>query len=166
MAATKGNEWWRKRATHGRGKIFETPEVLWEACVEYFIATTKRKWIKIEYKGTPLKRLRIPTDTPFTLSGLYVFLSIDENTWRRYRKEENYKDFWAIVKEVDQIIYMQKFEGAAVGAYNANIVAWELGLVAKSQIAGDPENPIIITDPESRERRIAELMAKAAEMNK
>jgi hypothetical protein len=163
MAAAKNNQWWRKRATHGRGKIFETPEILLEACIEYFEATEKRKWMKIEYKGNPPRKFSIPTDTPFTLSGLYVFLGIDENTWRRYRKEENYEDFWAVVKEVDQIIYTQKFEGAAVGTYNANIIAWELGLVAKTSIQGDPENPIVITDPAAREKRIAELLKKAAE---
>jgi len=31
-----GNNFWKARSSHGRKPIFETPEDLWSACVEYF----------------------------------------------------------------------------------------------------------------------------------
>jgi hypothetical protein len=51
MAATKGNQWWKLRSSHGRNPKFETPEQLWDASVEYFEATDSRKWNKIEFHG-------------------------------------------------------------------------------------------------------------------
>ena len=36
MAAPKGNQFWKARATHGRGKIFSSPKQLWDASCEYF----------------------------------------------------------------------------------------------------------------------------------
>ena len=129
----QGNSWWQLRATSGRKKTFESPEQLWISCQEYFKATEKRKWLRTDFKGKEVQEDLIPTDTPFTLTGRYIFLEIDENTWQRYRKEDPYKEFWAVVKIVDQIIYNQKFEGAAVGVYNSNIIARDLGLIDKKQ---------------------------------
>lgn len=37
---------------------------------------------------------------------------------------------------VEEIIRTQKFEGAAVGAFNANIIARDLGLSDKKEIDG------------------------------
>lgn len=133
MGAPKNNKFWLLRSKHGRDKIFESPEVLLEACMEYFEQTSERVWNKIEFKGSDVQEVKIPTSVPFTLSGLCIFLDIDENTWQRYRKEEPYKDFRAVVSQVEKIIYTQKFEGAVVGAYNANIIARDLGLVEKSE---------------------------------
>lgn len=30
------NNFWEQRSTHGRSKIFETPEILWDAASQYF----------------------------------------------------------------------------------------------------------------------------------
>lgn len=144
MSAPKENKFWTLRSTHGRAKAFESPQVLYEVCMEYFEVTSERVWNKIEYKGAEIIKVEIPTPVPFTLTGLCIFLGIDENTWQRYRKNDAYKDFWAVVSEVDKIIYTQKFEGAAVGAYNANIIARDLGLIEKTQLSGDAENPIAV----------------------
>lgn len=128
MGAPKENKFWLLRSKHGRDKIFESPEILMEACLEYFEQTSQRVWNKIEYKGADIVKVEIPTSVPFTLSGLCIFLDIDMDTWSNYRKKEEYKDFFGVIKKVDEIIYTQKFEGAVVGAYNANIIARDLGL--------------------------------------
>ncbi len=132
MAAKKGNEWWRLRTKHGRDKNFKTPEDLWQACVEYFEVTDKRKWIKVDFRGKNASKVNIPTDTPYTMTGLYLFLGIDDQTWINYRTKENYKEYFEVVTRVDQIIYTQKFEGAAVGAFSSNIIARDLGLAEKT----------------------------------
>lgn len=144
MAATKNNQWWKLRAKHGRDKIFESPEMLWDACTGYFEETDKRKWNKTEYKssGKGFRKIQIPTDTPYTINGLCLYLGIDLKTWNNYRNLVEYKDFFPVITQVEQIIYIQKFEGASVGAYNANIISRELGLADKTVLQGDKENPL------------------------
>lgn len=128
MAATVGNQWWKLRAKHGRDKIFETPETLWESAVEYFEATDKRKWIKKDWVGKDAIQVEHETDTPYTISGLCIFLDCDQKTFHDYGNLESHKDFHPIVTRIREIIYTQKFEGAATGAYNANIIVRDLGL--------------------------------------
>lgn len=128
MAAPAGNQFWKLRSKHGRDKIFSTPEALWEACQEYFEATDARKWYKTEFHGKNAKECKVPNETPYTLSGLYLFLDIDRMTWEDYSKQDG---FSAICTRVRNIIYTQKIEGAAVGAFNHAIVSRELGLTDK-----------------------------------
>lgn len=127
MAAPKGNQFWRKRATHGRDKLFSDPVALRESCCEYF------EWVE----ANPLKETKafshmgkvttkaLPLMRAMTIGGLCVFLGIDQTTWRDYRTQD---DFSPIMGEVEEIIRDQKFSGAACGLLNANIIARDLGL--------------------------------------
>jgi hypothetical protein len=36
QGAPKGNEFWKLRSKHGRDKLFATPELFWQAALEYF----------------------------------------------------------------------------------------------------------------------------------
>ena len=129
--APEGNQFWKLRSKHGRDMIFSSPTILWEACVEYFEATDARLWVKKDWVGKDAVEVLRESQPPYTLSGLYVFLDIDRKTWDSYRKRE---DFFPIVTRVEQIMFTQKFEGAAVGAFNHNIIARELGLLDKQEI--------------------------------
>jgi hypothetical protein len=131
MAAPEGNQFWKLRSKHGRDLIFSSPTVLWEACVEYFEATDARKWVRKDWVGKDAKEVQRETDAPYTLSGLYVFLDIDRKTWDLYRQRE---DFIPIITRVEQIMFTQKFEGASVGAFNASIIARDLGLKDASEV--------------------------------
>lgn len=131
MAAPQGNQFWKLRTKHGREKLFSTPEILWEECQAYFEATDARKWWKTEFNGKDAIECHVPTETPYTKSGLFVYLDIDITTWGLYRERQ---DFINIITRVEQIIYTQKIEGASTGAFNANIVARELGLADKKEI--------------------------------
>lgn len=131
MAAPKGNQFWKHRSKHGRDKIFESPEMLWEAAQEYFESVDSRKWIRTEFHGKDATECKVPNETPYTISGLCVFLDINRTTWMHYKE---HKDFSNIAARIEQIIYTQKIEGASVGAFNASIVARELGLTDKSQV--------------------------------
>jgi hypothetical protein len=131
MAATEGNRWWQLRATSGREKIFSTPEHLWKAACEYFEATDTRKWKKKDWVGKDALEVERETETPYTWTGLALFLDVDSRTLRNYANEDSYKDFFPIISRIQDIIYTQKIEGATVGAFNANIVSRELGLADK-----------------------------------
>lgn len=130
MSATPGNQFWKLRSSHGRDKIFSSPEILWDSCLQYFEATDKRKWLKTEFHGKDANECIVPMETPYTWTGLYLFLDISHTTWQQYEKLE---DFNAISTCVRNIIYTQKFEGAAVGAFNANIIARDIGLTDKQE---------------------------------
>lgn len=130
MAAPVKNQFWKLRSKHGRDKIFESPEMLWEAVCEYFEATDARKWVKTEFNGKDAIECHVPTETPYTWTGLYLFLDIDHSTWQLYEKRD---DFIAISTRVRHIIYTQKFEGAAVGAFNPQLISRDLGLIDKAE---------------------------------
>lgn len=128
MAAPAGNQFWKQRSKHGRDKLFSTPELLWEACCEYLEATDKRKWIKKDWIGKDCQEVERETETPYTLSGLCLYLDCDPSYFRKFRSNEENKDFFTVITRIEQIMYTQKFEGATVGAFNANIIARDLGL--------------------------------------
>lgn len=141
MAAPLENQFWKQRTKHGRDKIFENPEILWEAACEYFEATDTRKWVRKDWVGKDAEEVERESTPPYTLSGLYIFLDIDRKTWELYRERE---DFIPIVTRIEGIIYTQKFEGASVGAFNANIIARDLGLADKRDEKKDGKLEVVV----------------------
>lgn len=128
MPAPVGNEFWKARSKHGRDLIFSSPTVLWEACCEYFEYVTNNPWYKAEaIKGGDLAGtlINLPAILPFTWDGLYLFLGTNRSTFDLYEKKE---DFIAVTTQVRQIIFNQKFTGAATGFFNPSIIARDLGL--------------------------------------
>ena len=143
MAAPKGNQFWKARTSHGRDKLFETPVILWEACVEYF------EWVEenplqeaIVYQGMLNKDDAKPLMQAMTITGMCIFLDIGESTWKDYRKREG---FSPVIEKAEKIIYHQKFAGAAAGLLNPNIIARDLGLVDKKE----NDNKVSLTDMSS-----------------
>lgn len=132
MAAPQQNQFWKQRSKHGRDKLFDSPETIWDSATEYFEWCDDNPLTEQKAFGTGLK-MNVSLMRAYTLKGLLLFLDIDENTWQRYRKEEAYKDFWAVISKIDNVIYTQKFEGAAAGLLNQNIIARDLGLVDKRE---------------------------------
>lgn len=127
MSAPINNEFWKLRTKHGRDRLFSDPELLWQEACEYFDHTNKRKWIKQDWVGKDGMYVERELETPYTKSGLCVFLDVSE--WRILADLKKVsEDFSHVISRIEQIIYTQKIEGAAVGAFNANIVARELGL--------------------------------------
>ncbi len=148
MAAPKKNQFWKLRTKHGRSKIFGDAKVLATECMQYFEITAERHWDKKEFHGKDAKECTINMPVPFTLEGLCVYLDISKQTWNNYRneyKERSNKDdkdkiakgFIDLIARIEQIIYVQKFEGATVGAFNPNIIAQELGLKNQIDITSD-----------------------------
>ncbi len=146
MAAPKGNRFWEARSSHGRNPKFESPEALWAACCEYF------EWVEanplwemkaFSYQGEviqePIAKMRA-----MTITGLTLFIDVTLETWRTYRLRE---DLSEVVTRAEQVIYDQKFSGAAADLLNANIIARDLGLKEQSQVEdvtpdkGDRDNP-------------------------
>lgn len=151
MAAPEGNRFWELRSKHGRDKLFTTPELMWEAACEYFQWCIDNPWIKTEQSKLPPKPIKdeegkiigftpniveLPTATPFTLHGLCSYLDCNTAYFRQFKgnlkaEDKDYEGFSTVITRIEETIYRQKFEGAAVGAYNANIISRDLGLTDK-----------------------------------
>lgn len=132
MAAPAGNEFWKQRSSHGRKPIFETPEALEAACIEYFEWVEANPLYSAEafaYQGVvtiePIAKMRA-----MTIAGLCIFLDISQQAWGEYRQREGYGE---VTTRVDEIIRTQKFEGASAGLLNPNIIARDLGLADKTE---------------------------------
>lgn len=137
MAAPKNNQFWRLRSKHGRNKLFASPELLWETACEYFEWCDNNPWInsRIKRKETVTEEEESPTQRPYTLSGLCLYLDASKEFWREFKKGEH-KDFFGVISRIEEIIETQQFEGAVVGAFNANIIARKLGLADKKEHTG------------------------------
>lgn len=155
MAATKGNQFWKARATHGRERIFKTPEIMMAAACEYF------EWVEdnplsesIVYQGELSEKTK-PLMRAMTLGGLCIFLDVSKDYFNDFEKSldldipEN-KDFSRVIKTIREIILTQKIEGAAAGLLKENIIARETGLSDKSENShtGPNGGPLQVTSVE------------------
>lgn len=150
-----GNSIWRLRLTSGRPKIFETPEAFAEACNSYFewveanpLNEAVLQKIKVDRDTEKVKVYSLPKMRPLTIEGLCNFLDIAVASFYEYEKRA---DFLEIVTRVRQIIYNQKFEGAAAGFFNPSIIARDLGLVEKSEKTIISEQPLFSDKPDDDE---------------
>lgn len=139
MAAPKGNNFWKNRTKHGRDKIFSTPEILWDEACKYFQWADDNPWVKHEaIKSGELagQLVVIPTSRPYTLSGLCLYLGVNSKYFNDFKKnlKEDYIDFSEVLTHIEEIIYTQKFEGAAIGMFNSSIIARDLGLSDKKEL--------------------------------
>jgi hypothetical protein len=122
----KGNDAWKARSKHGRNPI-HTPETLLEAIAEYL------EWVEahplyeeqVKVVDKCVETVAVSKPRAMTISACARFCGVTYKTWDQWRK---HPDFSEIVEEADEIIREQKFEGAAAGLFNANIIARDLGL--------------------------------------
>lgn len=127
MAAPAGNQFWKLRSAHGRKPMFESPEALWEACCEYFqwVVDTPMQEERVFVSDGTVIRAQVPKMRAMTVQGLCLHLGVSQQTWYEWEKDEGFSE---IASRARRVIYVQKFEGAAAGLLNANIIARELGL--------------------------------------
>lgn len=133
----RGNDLWNRRAKHGRDKLFSTPKLMLEAACEYFQSCIDNPLITTEWKVVDKELVNVKTEhtPPFTWIGLCIFLDCGEAYFREFQRNKDRctPDFMTVIEKIRHIIYTQKFEGASVGKYNANIISRELGLADKIQ---------------------------------
>lgn len=132
MGAPKMNQFWKRRTKHGRDKLFASPELLWSAACDYFQWCDTHPHISIEFNGKDAIECEVPKMRAYTWSGLEYYLDI--YSLRDYKTNPEYKDFSQIITRLENVIYTQKFEGAAAGLLNANIIARDLGLADKKDV--------------------------------
>ncbi len=129
----QGNQAWKARSIDGRKPIFNDPDVLHSACLQYF------QWVEdnplmttelVKYQGEATQ-VQVPRIRAMTIAGLCIYLDISPSTWAGYSDRP---DFLKVTELVESIIYCQKFEGAAADLFNGNIIARELGLADRQEV--------------------------------
>lgn len=121
---------WKVRKV-GQPPAFESPVEMWERSVEYF-EWCKRETIEeiklFNFQGV-ISSGEVPHMRAMTQAGLCAFLNIGVSTWHDYKKKPEFSE---VTKTIEEIMYEQKFSGAAAGMLNPNIIARDLGLVDNS----------------------------------
>lgn len=137
MTAPTGNQFWKLRSKHGRDKLFETPKLLLDAACEYFEWCENNPLIEVDYRGKDMERVELPKMRAFTMHGLCSYLDCNTAYFRTFKAQlqEKDKDFNTVITRIEEIVYNQKFTGAAAGFLNANIIARDLGLRDVSTIS-------------------------------
>lgn len=130
---------WR-RVKMGPKPVFESPEQLWEAAVEYFEWNERNplyqpKTIILEGGGTRLEHTE--HERVMTLEALCLHMNTHRSTLLEMQQMRGaYKgrsDISAVAIHVQEIIRRQKYEGATSGWFNASIISRDLGLVDRVQ---------------------------------
>lgn len=127
MGAPKGNQYYLLRSKDGKEPIY-SPEELAKWANDYFnfcINTPLQSSEIVKYKDHH-EVVTVPKLRAFTIKGLCVFLDISDETFSNYSKREEYI---GVTTRIRNIIYTQKFEGAAADLLNQNIIARDIGLV-------------------------------------
>ena len=164
MSAPLGNKFWKARSKHGRDRLFESADALWEACCEYFEWVEANPLIEMRpfaYQGVVIQE-PVPKMRAMTIDGLCLFLDIDVRTWASWRSVD---DFIPVVTRAESVIRSQKFAGAAADLLNANIIARDLGLADKKDLGSSDGTmtPRGIDASKLSTAALAELLAAADE---
>ena len=134
----------------GRPHKYKTIEEFSQKCEDYFrycVENPLKKEEIVRFKDHHVKDT-ISKLRAFTIIGLCTFLNITEDTFKNYESrkakdlEEGEEDFLGVCTCVRNIIWTQKFEGAAADLLNPSIIAREMGL--KDHIVDEKKKTITI----------------------
>ena len=134
MAWPKGNKYWKYIDNIGRNKIYEDKDLdtFRDKVIDYFKVTSERFWEEQHWVGKDGIEVTKNHPVPFLKQGIYLHVGINKDTWNNYKKREGFSD---IITHAEELIFMQKFEGASTGFFNHNLIAKELGLVDKKDLS-------------------------------
>lgn len=148
-----GNRFWELRSKHGRDKLFESPDLMWQAACEYFEWCEDNPLEEEDYRGKDADRVILHKMRAFTLHGLTSYLGCSTDYFKSFKNQERAQkeDFLPVIARIEETIYNQKFTGAAAGFLNANIIARDLGLADKQEVKLPASKPNWLTDSLSDE---------------
>jgi hypothetical protein len=124
----EGNQYWKRRASHGRPRKFATAEALWQAASAYFEWCDNTPLTRKDYKGWAAKQVNIPLTRPYTLSGFSLFNNIGINYLKQLKASlaPEEQELYFTITRIEKIIWVQQFEGACVGVFNPLIIGRSL----------------------------------------
>lgn len=142
MAAPKGNKFWKMADPNriGRPVAFESPEELWEKACDYFQWCDDNPLYEVKaFNGKDdIKTISLPKMRAYTIKHLCLFLGVNEDYINQFNTKKN-KEYSRVITRIKDVIFTQKFQGAAAELFNANIIARELNLADnnKNEYSGE-----------------------------
>ena len=151
MAAHKENQFWKLVKTPGRKPLYSDPQKLWDDCLKYvqWCADNPLEEERVFHNSGKITKTSIRKMRAMTQEGLCLYLGMTRETWTQYSRKEGFSD---IVKAVNDLLYVEKFSGAAADLLNSNIISRELGLKDRHQIETQNDDLSQLTDDELHER--------------
>lgn len=132
-----------------------TPEKLWDLACLYFAGEADDTMIKKDFirSGESAgKVVEMTTTRPFSWNSFGLFAlyhNVKEDVHDiRLNRDNRYNDFKEVVAMIDQVIYQQKFDGAAIGGYNPQLIIRDLGLAEKVDASVKQEQPLFVDAPQ------------------
>ena len=172
--ALKGNRFWERRTKHGRDKLFSTPDILLEECQKHFNDVEEHDTIyTTEFKVVDrvLEEVKVPHPAPFTWEKLCMYLGVSRDYFRKFKVQMRQDDphregFIRVIEWVEQTIYSQKFDKAAVGVFNANLISYDLGIRKDMAISTGGGGLTINVESKKDQNDIEEVRRLLAESDK
>ena|SRR3990167_7925103 len=132
-------------------KNIETPELLWQLFEQYVAHEAKSPMFKVEYVGKEGNKVNTPLQVPITFEGFECWVEdngyINDLGTYSANRDGRYTDYVPIVSRIRNNCFSQNFKGAAVGLFNANLIAKKLGLIEKKEVeATIREQPLFPPD--------------------
>lgn len=150
MERLTGKQVWKLRSIHGKDKLFASGELLRDEACRYFDWCDRHPWERVElvkYKGSS-EEADVPLGRPYTMDGLAVFLRVSGGYFRTAKRQNGEyieakepleergtatpdelrrlaeaRDVLDAIEWVEMVVRTQQVEGAAVGVFNAGLVA-------------------------------------------
>lgn len=124
---------------------FPTPEAMQEAAIkafDHFASHPHKETVLFHHKGTVVRTFK-DVMRPFTFRGVALRMGTTAATLNNYRTVAGFKE---VLEWMDEVIYTQKFEGAAGNMMNANFLARDLGLAERKELTGPNGGPLQTQD--------------------
>jgi hypothetical protein len=91
--------------------------------------------LKVDYVGKDGEKVYVPLQVPITFEGFECWLAdqdiIEQLGDYSSNKGGAYDSYSTIITRIRSNCFVQNFKGAAVGVFNANLIAKKIGLVEK-----------------------------------
>lgn len=118
-----------------------TAEDLWEAAKEYFMWVEANPITKQEMIKQTGAMVTVELPRVFNIDALCVHLGVSEGYLQDCAMRKETGDFHMVAQRIFHIIRAQKYEYAAVGIFNANMVGKDLGF---GDVDNKPRVPAVI----------------------
>ena len=138
----------------GKPKYIATPEILWELFTQYVQHEVDNPMHKVEYVGKEGQKVLTPLPIPIIFEGFECWLADEDyiSDLGQYsaNRDGAYKEYVPIITRIRNNCFSNNFKGAAVGLFNANLIARKLGLSDRANLTITPEQPLF-PDKESED---------------
>ncbi|RYD57271.1 MAG: hypothetical protein EOP56_08145 [Sphingobacteriales bacterium] len=165
MQTIVDSRFWMARSAYDAERLFDDPVLLWKAACSYFDWCDKNPLID-RIAGKDGKVVERELTRVFTKEGLCQHLNCSRKKFDQYKtdakaaciiecdkpcesdceqcgKTRAAEAILEVMERMDDTIYRQKYEGAAVGIFSATIIAKDLGIADKEK-EFDNQSPILL----------------------